>query len=57
MRRLIIEVYIMWQSPESNCIKALYDIYKCMLIISEKKGLETLQKNILNFCQFLLSFL
>ena len=32
------------QSQTNERIKALYDMYKCMLIISEKKGLETFQK-------------
>ena len=43
MWRLIIEVYIIWWSPESN-----YWTYKSFYKSSEK----TLQKNISNFCRF-----
>ena len=32
------------QSQTIERMKALYDVYKCMLIIFWKKGLETLQK-------------
>ena len=42
--RLIIAVYIFGshQSQTIERIKALNDMYNCILIISEKKGLETL---------------
>ena len=59
MRRLIIKVYISFGSHQSQtieCMKALYDMYKCMLIIFWEKGAWNFTKNISNFCQFLLSF-
>ena len=37
------------QSPTIEYMKALYDMYKCMLIIFWKKELETLQKKYFEF--------
>ena len=58
---LIHVMYISFGGHQSQTIermKALYDMYKCILIIFwEKRGFETLQKNVWNFCDSFLVFL
>ena len=44
------------QSETMESIKALYDMYKCILIIFKGKGAWKCTKNISNFCRFLLIF-
>ena len=52
----IYRLAVMHQSQTIEHIKAVYDMYMICIKLyvdnqsSEKKGLETLQKNILNFC-------
>ena len=51
MRRLIIKVDIIWQSPESNfwTYKSFYDMYKCILIIFWEEGAWNYTKKYFEF--------